>query len=810
MHRVKRVSLGLLLALVLAPAIARAAKVDFLWVIDNSPSMAGEQAVLSSVAADIANQFATAMCPIDWRMAVAYTDAHLPPTVDDVCAAAPGPGRRRICPFTRDIDVFRNGTAECAYVKAGTCGDGSERGFSAARIAIDDFQAQSGCEPVVGGECDFRPDARLAIIFFTDTGEQTSSKEPPPGQPDGSVASWVRYFNDFDLLTEGPQRAQVHGILCPYRPDSGDDSPCSDRLANPALYDRYSQVVAQMGGTEGSIQDDDQAHLSATIQTIVNAAIAGACCGNGSVEPGEQCDDGNLTDGDCCSSSCELEPATTACRRAADACDVAEFCTGTSADCPANGFQASGFSCRGAIGPCDEAEVCTGTGAACPADALKPATAECRNARGTCDFAETCTGTSPFCPLDVMKPAGAECRSSGGVCDPAELCNGHNPLCPADAKSSAICRPASGTCDVAESCDGHTNACPADLFKATTVRCRAEAGTCDVAEYCTGTSAVCPDDAFKAATVPCRAGAGVCDAVELCTGTSASCPADGTRAAGTVCRAAAGACDAAEVCDGSSTSCPADRLHAWGVECRAAAGTCDVAEVCTGTSLDCPGDVFQPATLECRSSAGACDLAERCTGSGASCPTDRKRLTVCRASTGSCDPAEQCDGASDDCPADTLAADGNACTDGDACTPAGTCAQGVCVPDGPADCDDGDNCTTDSCAPMVGCEHTPLQGFAALTCRCTSGLQAPSCGQQSVPAGVGKQYARACRLIEKARTLKRPKARKLIGKAVQSLKVAGKIAKKAQRRRAISADCAAALSGNLADLRVRTQSVRSN
>src|SRR5262245_37810509 len=31
-------------------------------------------------------------------------------------------------------------------------------------------------------------------------------------------------------------------------------------------------------------------------------------CGNGLLEPPETCDDGNLIDGDCCSSLCQLEP----------------------------------------------------------------------------------------------------------------------------------------------------------------------------------------------------------------------------------------------------------------------------------------------------------------------------------------------------------------------------------------------------------------------------------------------------------------------------------------------------------------------
>src|SRR2546430_16246579 len=126
---------------------SRPGKVDFLWVIDNSPSRAGEQAVLSAAADDIATQLANARCTIDWRMAVAYTDLHLPPSATDTCVGAPGPGRRRLCPFTTDIDVFRNGTPECAYVKAGICGAGSERGFNSARAAIDRLPAGAGRPP---------------------------------------------------------------------------------------------------------------------------------------------------------------------------------------------------------------------------------------------------------------------------------------------------------------------------------------------------------------------------------------------------------------------------------------------------------------------------------------------------------------------------------------------------------------------------------------------------------------------------------------------------------------------------------------
>src|SRR2546429_3605112 len=168
-----------LCALAAGPRESRAAKVDFLWVIDNSPSMAGEQAVLSAAADDIGNQLATARCAIDWRMAVAYTDLHLQPGANDVCSGAPGPGRRRLCPFTTDIDVFRNGTPECAYVKAGICGDGSERGFNSARVAIDRFTAGTGRPPGAGGGRTPRPPPQPPNIFLTHTRRQTTG----PGGP---------------------------------------------------------------------------------------------------------------------------------------------------------------------------------------------------------------------------------------------------------------------------------------------------------------------------------------------------------------------------------------------------------------------------------------------------------------------------------------------------------------------------------------------------------------------------------------------------------------------------------------------------
>jgi cysteine-rich repeat protein len=50
----------------------------------------------------------------------------------------------------------------------------------------------------------------------------------------------------------------------------------------------------------------------------IDCPASQGCCGNGSLEVGEQCDDRNLIDGDCCSPTCQVESAP--CVPLPDAC----------------------------------------------------------------------------------------------------------------------------------------------------------------------------------------------------------------------------------------------------------------------------------------------------------------------------------------------------------------------------------------------------------------------------------------------------------------------------------------------------------
>jgi polyhydroxybutyrate depolymerase len=74
-----------------------------------------------------------------------------------------------------------------------------------------------------------------------------------------------------------------------------------------------------------------------------------ACeCGDGALRPdcGEQCDDGNLADGDCCSSTCQAEPSASDCSDA-DLCDGSESCDG------------AGTCQAGTPLVCDDGDACT-------------------------------------------------------------------------------------------------------------------------------------------------------------------------------------------------------------------------------------------------------------------------------------------------------------------------------------------------------------------------------------------------------------------------------------------------------------------
>jgi hypothetical protein len=168
-------------------------------------------------------------------------------------------------------------------------------------------------------------------------------------------------------------------------------------------------------------------------------------CGNGKVEGTEQCD----PPGDCCDTNCMFKLSSYECRQSAGECDIAEYCTGSSANCPADG----------------------------------KSTAMCRDVTGDCDVAEYCNGINNDCPDDMFQPGTHLCRASQGVCDIADYCDGNSPTCPSDAKSTAVCRVAVDQCDAAESCNGINNDCPIDAKEPFSTPCD-DGLWCSATDHC--------------------------------------------------------------------------------------------------------------------------------------------------------------------------------------------------------------------------------------------------------------------------------------------------------------------------------------
>ena len=180
-------------------------------------------------------------------------------------------------------------------------------------------------------------------------------------------------------------------------------------------------------------------------------------CGDGVIEPGEQCDDGNTLDGDCCSSTCLFEPAGAPCTGSnpcltATTCNSAGVCGGGTPTpsacndgnaCTTNDTCASGVCVGGPALNCNDANVCTTDScdpvAGCvhtpntaPCDDGNACTTRdtCANGRCVggpppdCDDGNVCTTDSCSAPTGcVHAPNTAPCND-GNVCTTADTCAG--------------------------------------------------------------------------------------------------------------------------------------------------------------------------------------------------------------------------------------------------------------------------------------------------------------------------------------------------------------------------------------------------
>ena len=473
---------------------------------------------------------------------------------------------------------------------------------------------------------------------------------------------------------------------------------------------------------------DDQADDPTDDQTDVqvddasDVEVEPGDCGDGNVDDGEQCDDGNDIAGDGCENDCTWTCEENAECRDEEICNGEEVCNTDSHMCQEADDLDDGFVCADdprsicLDGICEESEcgdgfVDTGGGEGCePPDegnCNSDCQIECEDNEDCLDDGNACNGEE-FCDMDAGECSHRDPLEDGTECgsDPRRICISET--CQESVCGDSFSDPGA---DPAEECDdgdtvegdGCDNDCMYSCHEETQeIECDDELGcTLDV---CNTSTHVCDNHTMVDGTV-CRTAADLCDAVETCNGTDTACPSDGHEPDSHVCREADGDCDAAETCTGDSMECPGNGYLDNTFECRGEVGGCDLPESCTGEGPDCPTDEFLAHTVECRESAGDCDVAEDCPGDGPACPANGflPGSTVCRASAGDCDIVENCPGDGAGCPTDAFRpgtfecrAAANTCDLGENCPGDGAaCGEDLFVDSG-VGCDDDDDCTVDT------------------------------------------------------------------------------------------------------------------
>ncbi len=160
-------------------------------------------------------------------------------------------------------------------------------------------------------------------------------------------------------------------------------------------------LVTVLAGVGCGFGDNNAVRRTATV-----------ACGDGVVDAGEACDDGNLLDGDGCSERCSVEVANPVCgngtRESNEACDDGNQTAGDGCSPTCTREAVCGNGTREADEECDDGNVASGDGCSPTCD-VEAATACSLVPQGGC------SGATPACDLDENNETACRAVTSQGV-----------------------------------------------------------------------------------------------------------------------------------------------------------------------------------------------------------------------------------------------------------------------------------------------------------------------------------------------------------------------------------------------------------
>lgn len=430
------------------------------------------------------------------------------------------------------------------------CGDGQLQPSLGEQCDDGNCTDGDGCN----SQCAFEPTATLTpttIPTPTATGDpqptETATESPTPASTASPTASSAHTATATPTSTPSHTPTSTPNATSTVTPTS-----TSTATSTPALPSATPTETATPLPTGTPTLTATATPTNTPTPTPTWTSTPTAVCGNGEVEPGEECDAGTDAAGDCCTAECTFAAPGTLCEQDGESCTL-EQCQGAGL-CVVVGGIADGASC-------DDGDACTDTDVC--SDGV------CGGTAVTCDDGVSCTADSCHPTLGCVYVATEESRSCPGSCSDGRdneddgLVDYEDPDCASLATLSRF-----GVIGTRDRQHRDLKLGTNTTVAGVAVDATCEAGQCACPTVACEPGIVCAADG-DCASGSCDTGTGQCECSVDCGLGGASCSDDAQCVfdADASCDLEAGLC----VCPANAPNCqPKDRPCGGDAECRVA------------------------------------------------------------------------------------------------------------------------------------------------------------------------------------------------------------------------------------------------